>query len=97
MRENNNSRREKQPIDKPSSGSTFKRGKDFITAQLIDECGLKGLSIGGAQVSEKHAGFIINAGNATAEDVLKLTDIVKEKVYQKFNKQIELEIEILGE
>ena len=97
IRKNNNSRREKQPIDKPNSGSTFKRGRDFITAQLIDECGLKGLSIGGAQVSEKHAGFIINIGNATAQDVLKLIDIVKEKVYQKFNKQIELEIEILGE
>lgn len=97
MIQNNNSRREKQPIDKPSAGSTFKRGKDFITAQLIDECGLKGYSVGGAQVSEKHAGFVVNTGNATAQDVLKLVAIIKEKVYQKFNKKIELEIEVIGE
>ena len=97
MIQNNNSRREKQPIDKPSAGSTFKRGKDFITAQLIDECGLKGYSVGGAQVSEKHAGFVVNTGNATAQDVLNLVAIIKEKVYQKFNKKIELEIEVIGE
>lgn len=97
MEKNKISRREKQPIDKPSAGSTFKRGDNFITAQLIDECGLKGLSIGGAQVSTKHAGFIINTGNATAEDVIQLIEIVKEKVYQKFNKKIEPEIEIIGE
>ena len=60
-------RKEKQPIEYPSAGSTFKRGNDFITAKLIDECGLKGYQIGGAQVSEKHAGFIINKENATAE------------------------------
>lgn len=97
MIQNNNSRREKQPIDKPSAGSTFKRGKDFVTAQLIDECGLKGYSVGGAQVSEKHAGFVVNTGNATAQDVLNLVTVIKEKVYQKFNKQIELEIEVIGE
>lgn len=97
MDKNNESRKEKQPIDKPSAGSTFKRGDGFITAQLIDECGLKGLNIGGAHVSEKHAGFVVNIGNATAEDVIKLTQIIKEKVYKKFNKNIELEIEIIGE
>lgn len=97
MEQNNQSRKLKQPTDKPSAGSTFKRGADFVTAQLIDECGLKGYTVGGAQVSTKHAGFIINTGNATAEDVIKLTNIVKEKVYEKFNKKIELEIEILGE
>ena len=63
-------RKEKQPIEYPSAGSTFKRGKDFVTAKLIDDAGLKGYSIGGAKVSEKHAGFIINTGNATAKDVL---------------------------
>ena len=65
-------RKEKQPIEYPSAGSIFKRGTDFITAKLIDECGLKGYTIGGAAVSLKHAGFIINKGNATAKDVLKL-------------------------
>ena len=88
-------RKEKQPIEYPSAGSTFKRGADFITAKLIDEAGLKGYSIGGAKVSEKHAGFIINTGNATAKDVLDLAKYVTDKVYEKFNKKIELEIKIL--
>ena len=81
----------------PSAGSTFKRGKDFITAKLIDECGLKGYSIGDAQVSELHAGFIVNKGNATAKDVIELTEYVKKKVKEKFNKDIELEVEIIGD
>ena len=88
-------RKEKQPIEYPSAGSTFKRGNDFITAKLIDECGLKGHQIGGAQISEKHAGFIINKGNATAEDVIKLMEYTKEQVYNKFGKVIEAEIEII--
>lgn len=88
-------RKEKQPIEYPSAGSTFKRGNDFITAKLIDECGLKGYQIGGAQVSEKHAGFIINKGNATAEDVKQLMKYVEEQVYNKFEKKIEPEIEII--
>lgn len=88
-------RKEKQPIEYPSAGSTFKRGVDFITAKLIDECGLKGYQIGGAQISEKHAGFIINKGNATAEDVIKLIEYTKEQIYNKFGKIIEPEIEIL--
>ena len=88
-------RKEKQPIESPSAGSTFKRGTDFITAKLIDEAGLKGYSIGGAKISEKHAGFIINKGNATAKDVLDLVKYVTDKVYEKFNKKIELEIKIL--
>lgn len=91
------SRKAKQPLNFPSAGSTFKRGADFITAKLIDECGLKGFSIGGAQVSEIHAGFVVNTGNATAEDVLNLVNYVKEKVFEKFGKKIELEIEVLGE
>lgn len=89
-------RNEKQPIEYPNAGSTFKRGEDFITAKLIDECGLKGYKIGGAQVSEKHAGFVINAGNATAQDVIDLTEFIKETVYKQKGKKIELEIEILG-
>lgn len=90
-------RKEKQPIEFPNAGSTFKRGKDFITAKLIDDAGLKGYSIGGAEVSTKHSGFIINKGNATTEDVLKLVEYVQEEVYKKFGKKIELEIEIIGE
>ena len=90
-------RKEKQPIEYPSAGSTFKRGEDYITAKLIDEAGLKGYSIGGAEVSEKHAGFIINKGNATAKDILDLIEYVKNTVYEKFNKEIELEIEFMGE
>ena len=96
MNEYNNSRREKQP-DLPSAGSTFKRGEDYITAKLIDECGLKGYKIGGAQVSEKHAGFIVNTGNATAQDIIELIDYVKKVVHEKTGKNIELEVEILGE
>ena len=95
MTEYANFRKEKQPIEYPSAGSTFKRGSDFITAKLIDECGLKGYQIGGAQISEKHAGFIINKDNATAKDVIKLMEYTKEQVYEKFGKTIEAEIEIL--
>ena len=97
MNQNNENRRAKQPVDKPSAGSTFKRGTDFITAQLIDKCGLKGYTIGGAQVSEKHAGFIVNIKNATAKDVIELVELVKKQVFEKFNKNIELEIEVMGE
>ena len=86
---------EKQPIEYPSAGSTFKRGADFITAKLIDEAGLKGYTVGGAQVSEKHAGFIINKNNATATDIINLIEEVQKIVYEKFNKKIELEIEII--
>lgn len=95
MTEYSTYRKEKQPIEYPSAGSTFKRGEDFITAKLIDDCGLKGYQIGGAQISEKHAGFIINKGNATAEDVIKLIEYTKEQIYNKFGKKIETEIEIL--
>ena len=97
MNFNFNSRKEKQPVDYPSAGSTFKRGKGYITAQIIDQCGLKGYNIGDAYVSEKHAGFIVNKGNATAKEVLDLINVVKEKVRREFNVDIELEIEILGE
>ena len=97
MAEYKNSRLEKQPIEFPSAGSTFKRGADFITAKLIDECGLKGYNVGDAQVSSKHAGFIVNTGNATAKDVLNLIDIVKQNVLEKFGKKIELEVEVIGE
>lgn len=97
MEENNNSRKEKQPINFPNAGSIFKRGEDYITAKLIEQCGLKGYNIGDAYISEKHAGFIINKGNATASDVIKLIAYIKEKVYKQFDKKLELEIEVLGE
>lgn len=97
MNTNNISRKEKQPIDKPSAGSVFKRGENFIAAKLIDECGLKGYKIGGAQISDKHAGFIINTGNATAKDVLDLIDYIKEQVKQKTGYIIQEEIQIIGE
>lgn len=90
-------RKEKQPIEYPNAGSTFKRGEDFVTAKLIDEAGLKGYKVGGAQVSEKHAGFIVNVDNATAKDVIELTDYIKEKIEEKFGKKINLEIQIIGE
>ena len=90
-------RKEKQPIEYPNAGSTFKRGEDFVTAKLIDEAGLKGYKVGGAQVSEKHAGFIVNVDNATAKDVIELTDYIKEKIEEKFDKKINLEIQIIGE
>lgn len=97
MEEYKKYRKEKQPIGYPSAGSTFKRGKDFITAKVIDECGLKGYQIGGAKISDLHAGFIINDQSATAKDVITLIAYTKEQVKQKTGKQIELEIEILGE
>ena len=90
-------RREKQPITFPSAGSVFKRGEKYISAKLIDECGLKGMSVGDAQVSTKHAGFIINNGNAKAKDVQELVEIIKEKVYEKYNVRLETEIVILGD
>lgn len=86
-----------QPLEHPNAGSTFKRGDGFITAKLIDEAGLKGYKIGGAEVSTKHAGFIINSNNATATDVLKLTKLIQKKIYEKFNKKIELEVRVIGE
>ena len=97
MDEFRNKRISSQPLDKPSAGSTFKRGENFITAKLIDECNLKGYKIGGAQVSEKHAGFIINTGNASAKDIIDLIKYVKTKVYEKFGVEIKPEVRVIGE
>lgn len=90
-------RKEKQPIEYPSAGSSFKRKEGIITSKLIDECGLKGFTVGGAKISEKHAGFIINFDNASAKDVIKLIKIVKEKIFIKYNIKIEEELKIIGE
>ena len=89
---NMESRKEKQPLEYPNAGSTFKRPEGFIAAKLIDDCGLKGTSIGDAEVSTKHAGFFINKGNATSTDILALAEIVKEGVREKFGVSLELEI-----
>lgn len=87
-----NQRRQKQPLEYPSAGSTFKRPQGAFAAQLIDECGLKGFTVGGAQVSEKHAGFVINTGKATCADVLELTRQVRECVQEKTGYLLELEV-----
>ena len=93
----NEKRREKQPLNFPSAGSSFKRPEGYFAAKLIEDAGLKGFCIGGAMVSEKHSGFIINKGNATAKDVLLLMDYIKNEVFEKFSVCLEPEIKIIGE
>ena len=95
------SRREKQPLDQPSAGSTFKRpapvdGQPVYAAALIEQCGLKGLTVGGAQVSEKHAGFIVNKGGATAADILALMEQVRQRVLDQTGVALEPEVRIVG-
>ena len=88
-------RREKQPIDLPSAGSMFKRPPGYFAAALIDQCGLKGLTVGGAQVSEKHAGFVVNRGGATCADVLELVRQVRERVLDQTGVELEMEVRVL--
>lgn len=88
-------RKEKQPLEYPSAGSMFKRPAGHFAAALIEQCGLKGLTVGGAQVSEKHAGFVINRGGATCADVLALVDQVKERVLQQTGVELEMEVRVL--
>ena len=88
-------RREKQPLEYPSAGSMFKRPPGHFAAALIDQCGLKGLTVGGAQVSEKHAGFVVNRGGATCADVLALVDQVKEEVLRQTGVELEMEVKVL--
>ena len=90
-----NRRKEKQPLDFPSAGSTFKRPEGSYASMLIDQCGLKGYRVGDAQISEKHAGFVINLGNASCSDVLNLTNDVSEIVLEKTGYKLELEIKII--
>lgn len=89
-------RREKQPLEYPSAGSTFKRPEGHFAAQLIDEAGLKGLTVGGAQVSEKHAGFVLNRQNASAADVLALCERIQTCVRERSGVELELEVEVIG-
>lgn len=88
-------RKDKQPLEFPSAGSTFKRPEGFFAGGLIEECGLKGYSVGGAQVSEKHAGFIINKGGATAQDVLDLIKYVQDRVYEEKGVHLEPEVRLI--
>ena len=90
-------RREKQPLQYPSAGSTFKRPEGYFAGKLISDAGLKGKTIGGAQVSEKHAGFIVNIGNATSKDILDLIAYCQEAVWEKFGVKLETEVKITGE
>jgi UDP-N-acetylmuramate dehydrogenase len=90
-------RTEKQPLEYPSAGSTFKRPEGYFAPKLIEETGLKGLSVGGAEVSEKHSGFIINKGDATASDIIELIKLVQLKVREKFNVDLNTEVIIIGE
>ena len=85
-------RKSKQPLEYPSAGSVFKRYPGYFTAKLIEEAGLKGLTVGGAQVSPKHAGFIVNLGSATAADVQKLVSIIEEEIYRRNGIRIEREL-----
>ncbi|MEG0321263.1 MAG: UDP-N-acetylmuramate dehydrogenase [Oscillospiraceae bacterium] len=95
MEELSQKRREKQPLDLPSAGSTFKRPEGYFAAALIEECGLKGKTIGGAQVSAKHAGFIVNVGGATCREVRELIELVQETVFRRTGVRLEPEIKIL--
>ncbi len=85
-----------QPLEFPSAGSAFKRPAGAYAAALIEECGLKGFSVGGAQVSTKHAGFVINTGGATCRDVLALLEAVKNEVFRRTGVMLEPEIKYLA-
>lgn len=97
MAEYTKRRNDKQPISMPSAGSTFKRPEGYFAGKLIQDAGLMGCSAGGAQVSEKHAGFIVNTGGATAKDVLDLIKHVQKTVMDKFGVQLEPEVRLVGE
>lgn len=90
-------RRDKQPLEYPSAGSFFKRPEGHFAGKLIQDAGLKGFTVGGAQISEKHAGFVINRGGATAADLAELRDRVQEKVYTEFGVHLETEVRFVGE
>lgn len=97
MRDLTKRRNEKQPVQYPSAGSFFKRPEGFFAGKLIQDAGLKGLSVGGAQVSELHSGFIINKGGATATDIIDLMHLVQNTVFDKFGVKLEPEVRIIGD
>ena len=90
-------RKEKQPLDLPSAGSVFKRPQGHFAGQLIEQCGLKGTSVGGAQVSMKHAGFIVNTGGATCQDVSDLIRLIQQTVFQETGVTLERELKYWSE
>ena len=97
MKELNAKRKEKQPLEYPSAGSTFKRPEGYFAGKLIEDAGLKGFTVGGAQVSEKHAGFVINRGNATAKDIMDLIREVQRRVKEHSGVDLETEVKTAGE
>ena len=97
MVELNKRRKDKQPLEYPSAGSTFKRPEGYFAGKLVEDAGLKGYRVGGAMVSEKHAGFVINYDNATATDILNLMEHIKSEVYMRFGVELEAEVKIVGE
>lgn len=96
MKELNRRRREKQPLNYPSAGSIFKRPEGYYAGKLIEEAGLRGYRIGGAQVSEKHCGFIVNTGSASASDVIELIEYIKKRVFETSGVMLQQEVKILG-
>lgn len=97
MRELAEKRNSKQPVQYPSAGSFFKRPEGYFAGKLVQDAGLKGLTVGGAQVSELHSGFIINRGGATATDIIQLMHLVQNTVYDKFGVKLEPEVRIIGD
>lgn len=97
MQELKEQRVSKQPVNMPSAGSTFKRPEGYFAAKLIDDAGLRGYQVGGAQVSEKHCGFVVNNGNATAAEVMDLVEQVRIKVQEQYGVELELEVKRIGE
>ncbi len=96
MKEHAEKRRDKQPLEYPSAGSTFKRPEGYFAGKLIEDAGLRGFSVGDAQVSEKHCGFVVNKGSATSSDIYDLIKHVQKTVYDKFNVKLEPEVILLG-
>ena len=86
----------KQPLEYASAGSTFKRPEGYFAGKLIEDAGLRGFSVGDAQVSEKHCGFVINRGNATASEIMKLIQEVQKRVYEQSGVRLEPEVKLLG-
>ena len=97
MKELARQRNLKQPVQYPSAGSFFKRPEGYFAGKLVQDAGLKGVSVGGAQVSELHSGFVINTGEATADDIIRLMRLVQNTVYDRFGVMLEPEVRIIGE
>ena len=97
MRDLNSRRKEKQPLSFPSAGSFFKRPEGYFAGKLVEDAGLKGACVGGAQISEKHAGFMINTGGATSKDVCDLMTFVQKTVQEKFGIALEPEVRFMGD